>query len=171
MSRVPGFSTKFFIAQVPLNQLDNKVSIGRWGDRVQIRIIGVDPASGSDMRDDDLRTATIIKPTSQGNFNRGSTAITGGEIVIGMFVSGPPEYDAVILGVLPKTDSRYELNAAEVAQKGSTEFKTVNPYYGPLEPMAFQVRGGAKSNNKTVPTVPGKSLWDSWFKKNAAQAN
>ena len=163
----PGFSTRFFIGQVPLNQLENRVNKEkRWGDRVQVRIIGVDPAEGELTHNNDLRTAMVIRPTSQGTFNRGSSGITGGEIVIGMFVSGPPEYDAVILGVLPRTDPRYQLTAAQIDQRGSTEFKIVNPYYSKIQPMSWNVKGGAKANNTTQPTVPGQDLWDSWFSEN-----
>ena len=96
----PGFSTRFFIGQVPLNQLENRVNKEkRWGDRVQVRIIGVDPAEGELTHNNDLRTAMVIRPTSQGTFNRGSSGITGGEIVIGMFVSGPQEYDLNLINI------------------------------------------------------------------------
>ena len=86
----PGFfginPQRWFIGQVPLNQVENKVSKVKWGDRVKVRIMGYHPKDGDILKDDDLPWAIVLKPTSQGSLNRGSTAIVGGEWVIGIFL-------------------------------------------------------------------------------------
>ena len=169
-SGAPGFSANFFIGQVPLGQESNKVFADKWADRVQVRIVGADTPEGTLLHDDDLRTATVLKPTSQGNFNRGSTGIVGGEWVIGIFVSGPPEYDALILGVLGRSDGKYQLtrgNQQEVSGSfanpteeslGSTYFMPVNPWQGAIKPIG--VSAGNKVNiASTKPLVPDADEW------------
>ena len=157
-SGAPGFSANFFIGQVPLGQESNKVFADKWADRVQVRIVGADTPEGTLLHDDDLRTATVLKPTSQGNFNRGSTGIVGGEWVIGIFVSGPPEYDALILGVLGRSDGKYQITREQQKELGSTYFKAVNPWQGAIKPIS--VSGGKVSPPSLIgPLVPDEDEW------------
>ena len=70
-------TAKWWIGQVPLGQDVNKKNASGWGDRVQVRILGSDPASGTQLHDRDLRWAMVLRPGSQGTLNRGSTGIIG----------------------------------------------------------------------------------------------
>ena len=163
-SGAPGFSANFFIGQVPLGQESNKVFADKWADRVQVRIVGADTPEGTLLHDNDLRTATVLKPTSQGNFNRGSTGIVGGEWVIGIFVSGPPEYDALILGVLGRSDGKYQITREQQKEIGSTYFKAVNPWQGAIKPIG--VTAGDKVNiASTRPLVPDEDEFKSSYAK------
>ena len=161
-SGAPGFSANFFIGQVPLGQESNKVFADKWADRVQVRIVGADTPEGTLLHDDDLRTATVLKPTSQGNFNRGSTGLVGGEWVIGIFVSGPPEYDALILGVLGRSDGKYQITREQQKELGSTYFKAVNPWQGVIKPIG--VSAGQVANPTTIsPLVPDEDEFKSSY--------
>ena len=72
---------KWWIGQVPLGQDVNKKNASGWGDRVQVRILGSDPASGTQLHDRDLRWAMVLRPGSHGTLNRGSTGIIGGKSI------------------------------------------------------------------------------------------
>lgn len=52
---------RWFIGQVPLNQVENKVSKVKWGDRVKVRIMGYHPKDGDILKDEDLPWKHCIK--------------------------------------------------------------------------------------------------------------
>ena len=154
----PGFfgknPSRFWIGQVPLNQLDNKINRDRWGDRVKVRIIGYHPSEGSLLADEDLPWAVILKPTSQGSLNRGSTAIIGGEWVMGIFLDDHYE-KPLIIGVLGRSEPSYEMTQPDAIAKKSSEFLTTLNYFGTVLPTDYQTLGGTKDqSSKKAPTVP-----------------
>ena len=145
--------SRFWIGQVPLNQLDNKINRDRWGDRVKVRIIGYHPSEGSLLADEDLPWAVILKPTSQGSLNRGSTAIIGGEWVMGIFLDDHYE-KPLIIGVLGRSEPSYEMTQPDAIAKKSSEFLTTLNYFGTVLPTDYQTLGGTKDrSSKKAPTV------------------
>ena len=114
-------SVSWFIGQVPLNQTVNKTNLTKWGDRVQVRILGEDSKFGGQLPDDKLRWALVLKPTSQGTLSRGSTGIIGGEWVVGFFSNSEKE-QCFIIGSLGRTNPKYFITEAESNALQSTEF-------------------------------------------------
>lgn len=151
----PGFfgknPTRFWIGQVPLNQVANKREGNRWGDRVQVRIVGYHPAEGTLLADKDLPWAIILRPTSQGNLNRGSTSLVGGEWVMGIFLDDNYE-KPLIIGVLGKNKDEFEVNEDLALTKKSTEFKTTYDYFGAIQPQPWQLKAGEKPPLDKGPT-------------------
>ena len=147
----PGFfginPQRWFIGQVPLNQVENKVSKVKWGDRVKVRIMGYHPKDGDILKDDDLPCAIVLKPTSQGSLNRGSTAIVGGEWVIGIFLDDDYERP-MIIGVLGRTDPSAEVTLQEQNEQDSTQFKKTICWYGRISPQQFHIKSGSKPSQK-----------------------
>jgi len=149
--------TRWVIGQVVFD-VENKVNEDRWGDRVRVRLIGYDSPEGSKLADDDLRRGIVLKPTSQGSLNRGSTALVGGEWVIGFLVNdGSNKKTVMIVGVLGKSDPSYEMTQPETLARKSSEFKTTLNYFGTVLPTDYQTLGGdtgqASSKAPTVPSV------------------
>jgi hypothetical protein len=134
MSFDPGFFGKtpprWFLGQVPLGQTLNMDDPNGWGDRVKVRIVGHHPAEGGKLEDKDLDWAVILRPTSHGSLNRMSTGISGGEWVIGIFVNVDLQKPLpVILGVLGRSDPKYEVTFSEAEKKKSSEFKKTLNFY------------------------------------------
>lgn len=116
-----GEQLKPFIGQIPLGQTVNRTDPNGWGDRYQVRIHGFDPMEGTILPDKKLRWANAIKPTSQGNGNKGSIGFSGGETVFGLW--DPDTQFAVILGSLARSNPTVEMNATEQLSQGSLGFK------------------------------------------------
>jgi len=149
--------TRWVIGQVVFD-VENKVNEDRWGDRVRVRLIGYDSPEGSKLADDDLRRGIVLKPTSQGSLNRGSTALVGGEWVIGFLVNdGSNKKTVMIVGVLGKSEPSYEMTQPEAIARKSSEFLTTLNYFGSVQPTDYQTLGGdtgqASSKAPTVPSV------------------
>ena len=162
------FSGVFWIGQVPLlGQDKNKSHPAKWGDRVQVRIMGLDIKDGRKLPDADLPMALILKPTSQGNFNRGSIGIMGGEWVYGTFI--PPKNERLILGVFGRSDPRFEITDSDELNSQSTEFRTVKPHTAAWNPGTLHqvlgrgpgLPGQGPHNNFDKPT---KGEWESYTK-------
>ena len=149
----------WFIGQVALNQVANKVNKGGWGDRVQVRILGIDPKSGAKIKDQDLRWALILKPTSHGTLNYGSTGIVGGEWVMGIFIDEKVE-EPLILGSFTKQDSRYQITEGEAKSLNSTEFMKTLDYFDAIQPPGHQLVGGPKSPGAQATNLPSIDIND-----------
>lgn len=153
----PGFfgsnPQRWFIGQVPLNQVENKVSKVKWGDRVKVRIMGYHPKDGDILKDEDLPWAIVLKPTSQGALNRGSTAIVGGEWVIGIFLDDDYERP-MIIGVLGRSDPSTDVTLDDQNEQQSTQFKKTISWYGRVAPQQFHLKSGPKpSQSFQVPSA------------------
>lgn len=149
--------TRWVIGQVVFD-VENKVNEDRWGDRVRVRLIGYDSPEGSKLADDDLRRGIVLKPTSQGSLNRGSTALVGGEWVIGFLVNdGSNKKTVMIVGVLGKSDPSYEMTQPQAIAKKSSEFLTTLNYFGSIQPTDYQTFAGettrASSKSPIIPPV------------------
>lgn len=145
--------TQWVIGQVVFD-IENKLDKDRWGDRCKVRLIGYDPPEGSKLADEDLRRGIILKPTSQGSLNKGSTAIVGGEWVIGFLVNdGSNKKTVMIVGVLGRTDPSYDVTQPQAIAKKSSEFLTTLNYFGTVLPTDYQTLSGGTSS-KQEPTVP-----------------
>ena len=147
--------TRWVIGQVVFD-VENKVNEDRWGDRVRVRLIGYDSPEGSKLADDDLRRGIVLKPTSQGSLNRGSTALVGGEWVIGFLVNdGSNKKTVMIVGVLGKSEPSYEMTQPEAIARKSSEFLTTLNYFGSVQPTDYQTLGGTKDrSSKKAPIIP-----------------
>ena len=150
--------TQWVIGQVAFDA-ENKLNEDRWGDRVRVRLIGYDSPSGSVLEDNNLRRGIVLKPTSQGSLNRGSTALVGGECVIGFLVNdGSNKKTVMIVGVLGKSEPSYEMTQSEAIARKSSEFLTTLNYFGTVLPTDYQTLGGTKDqSSKKAPTVPSVS--------------
>lgn len=157
----PGFFGKnpprWWIGQVPLGQTENKTSTEKWGDRVKVRIVGYHPREGSILEDNDLPWAIILKPTNQGSLNKGSTAIGGGEWVVGIFMDDDNEIP-MIIGVLGRSESDYEVNYTQQQEQKSTEFKVPLIFAG--DNVAPEWSYGAGPESGDTPFVPNQDLFN-----------
>jgi len=155
----------WFLGQVALNQLANKVEDG-WGDRVQVRIIGIDPKSGAKLADEKLRWAMVLRPTSQGTLNRGTAALVGGEWVIGIFLDEKYE-EPLILGSFARNDPKYQVTDKKAKTLKSTEFMKTLDYFDTIQPTGFQLVGGPKSKGPKSTEVANIDINDYYkaFKK------
>jgi len=165
----PGFFGKtpprWFIGQVPLNQTENRVDPNGWGDRVKVRILGYDPSEGSKLPDKDLDWAIILRSTSHGSLNRMSTGITGGEWVIGVFVNSNIEKPLpLILGVLGRSDPKYEITSTEAEAKQSSEFKKTLNWYGTITRQLYHQVGSSQPGKK-VDQINNLNIPINYFKK------
>ena len=172
---IPGFQTNVWVGQVPMNQETNITHPKGWGDRVAVRIVGVDSKDGTDTPDADLPMATILKPTSQGNLSRGSVGIVGGEWVIGMYINGPPTLDRVIIGVLGRSDPRFEITDTMSHQMRSTEFKTIKAHTAESNtPPAHQTKGSGSvpgdGKPKNAFPIPDTDEWGDYTKDYSADS-
>lgn len=158
----PGFfgknPPKWWIGQVPLGQTDNKTEALKWGDRVKVRIMGYHPKEGNLLSDEDLPWAIILKPSSQGNLNRGSTSIIGGEWVIGIFLDDDCERP-MILGIMGRSNPGYEVTLQDQQSQQSTEFKQALPYFDSIGAQPYQLISGPGASD--TPFVPDQSQFPS----------
>lgn len=148
--------TQWVIGQVAFDA-ENKLSEDRWGDRVRVRVIGYDSPNGNVLEDNNLRRGIILKPTSQGSLNRGSTALVGGEWVLGFFVNdGSNKKDVMIVGVFGRSDPSYDVTQPQAVANKSSEFLTTLNYFGTVLPTDYQTLSGGTSSSQ-APTVPSVS--------------
>jgi hypothetical protein len=145
-----GNDYKWFIGQVPPNQLANKTQKGAWGDRVRIRIPGYH-SQGPEVTDENLPWAIIAKPTSQGSYNYGSTGLAGGEWVIGFFLDESCQIP-VITAVLGATKLENLTTLEEAKEKGTTYLKNVTRYNFGIAAKIHQQPGGSKPTAPALPT-------------------
>lgn len=154
----------WFIGQVPLNQTKNRISPDGWGDRVQVRIVGHNPAEGNQIPDDKLDWAVILRSTSHGSLNRMSTGITGGEWVIGVFANtGVTKKLPIIIGVLGRSDPTYQITSSEAEKKKSAEFKKTLNWYADIQPELYHTLNAKEPGKPASQTRP--SLSSKMFKK------
>ena len=149
----------WFIGQVALNQVANKVDEGRWGDRVQVRILGLDPKTGAKLEDAKLRWALVLRPTSQGSLSMGSSGLVGGEWVMGIFLDEKFE-EPLILGSFSRTDLRYQVTENETKNLKSTEFMKTLDYFDAIQPAPYQLVGGPKSPGPQATSVSNIDIQD-----------
>lgn len=101
----------YWEGQVIPNAEDNETSTEGHGFRVKVRIFfstlpngkGCDSVDAT-IKNEDLRTATIVMPTTHGTKNRLSHGIRGGENVCGYFMD-PEGQIPRITGVLARTNT------------------------------------------------------------------
>jgi hypothetical protein len=165
----PGFfgksPPKWFIGQVPLGQSVNTLDPRGWGDRVKVRIVGYHPAEGSKLADQDLDWAIILRTTSHGSLNRMSVGITGGEWVIGVFINADLQKPLpLILGVLGRSDPKYEITFSEAEAKKSSEFKKTLNWYENIKPQLYHILG-SKEPGKKIEQQNNLSIPSNYFKK------
>lgn len=118
-------NNKWFLGQVPPCHNQHKEGI-LWedahGDRVKVRIPGMHPmASNEDATeviDDDLPWAIVAKPTTNGYRNYQSSAIWGGEWVIGFFMDEDCQIPVItqVLGVNIKGGIKESINGTTLGQ-------------------------------------------------------
>jgi hypothetical protein len=162
-----GNNYKWFIGQVPPSknqyQKDDIKWSDAWGDRVKVRIPGIHPQDNT-IKDDDLPWAIIAKPTSQGNFNGGSTGIMGGEWVIGFFMDESNQIP-IITHVLGVNIVGNAADAQKLKQLGSTFFQHIRRYDGTgLAPGNSEVSGGSTKSSGTVGPSISKDTFSSAVK-------
>lgn len=146
-----GHDYKWFIGQVPPNQLANKTEKGAWGDRVRIRIPGYH-SQGPEVTDDHLPWAIIAKPTSQGSYNHGSTGLSGGEWVTGYFLDESCQIP-VITHVLGSNQIQNLTTLEEAKAAGTTYLKNVTRYNFGIAAANHQQKGGSKPSAAAQPTA------------------
>lgn len=152
-----GSKYKWFIGQIPPGQ--NQMVGGAdwktaWGNRVRVRIPAIHSRLGANTPDDKLPWAIIAKPTSQGYLNGGSTAIIGGEWVIGFWLDSD-SMNPQIPVITAIFDVNYEDSGIKQGNNRSTEFKKVDRYWM-FEPADYQKIGG------TTPTTQAKPSSDAF---------
>lgn len=135
---------EIFIGQIPPNQIQDKISSDGWGDRVKIRIANY---HSPDTPDDQLPWAIVERSTSQGNANRGSTGLCGGEWVRGYFIDGIP----VICNVLSRGTYENNISLQTAKQNKSTGFKNITRYNS-FSAHSGQIIGGPRPNQPAKPT-------------------
>jgi hypothetical protein len=126
---------RWWIGQVPPASTP---TIDTWGERVPVRIIGYHPLDGAVLPDSDLPLALICKPTTVGSDNRQSSAITGGEIVVGCFIDGDDGQQPLITGYIDKYVNENTTSIQDSLQNNSTELQSV-PY---SDPARWRILGG-----------------------------
>ena len=156
-----GNSPKFWIGHVPPFQTKNKTDANRWGDRVEVRIMGYHPAEGTKLSDNKLPWAVILRPTSHGSLNRTSTGIVGGETVFGFFLDEKGTEPAII-GVLARTGADVDIPTDQASREQSTGFKRIDPFHGTIQPSSYQLAGGEGSGSQQPVQLPTQDF----FKKN-----
>ncbi|MFZ9353914.1 MAG: hypothetical protein ACO25L_03770 [Candidatus Nanopelagicales bacterium] len=143
---------EFFIAQVAPGQ--NQYCKGaKWeeahGDRVKIRIPGKHPSS-SEIPDERLPWAVVLKPTSHGNRNGGSSGIWGGEWVMCCWLDEAKQIPAIIQ-VFGNNISEFDIRGSK---NGTTEFKRVDRFNCGIDAANTQIVGSSKK--PTGPAQPTK---------------
>ena len=127
---------RWFVGQVPAQVSPSE---NTWGERVPVRIFGYHTPDGSVLPDTELPLALILKPVTAGAANRQSSAIVGGEFVVGFFLDGDDAQQPVITGVIDKyvaNTSDKDLQSA--LNDKSTGFQSV-PYYAGDQIPAWRV--------------------------------
>jgi hypothetical protein len=147
---------RWWLGQVPPNSTPSQDT---WGERVPVRILGYHPEDGSILPDDQLPLALISKPTTAGAGNRASSAIEGGEFVIGFFLDGDDGQQPIITGVIDKSVSRSEISSTDANNRKSTGFFSTN-YYSQNNIPAWRVSAAQKNPDpepvsETLQTVAG----------------
>ena len=148
-----GINPKLWIGQVAPNQTLNKKVGNLWGDRVKVRIMGLHPKEGVFLPDSKLPWAIILRPTSNGYFNRVSTGLSGGEFVVGFFLDDDCQQPCII-GVLAQTGGDVDISVDEAIQQQSTEFKRINTFHGLIQPSFYQILGGEGSGSQQPTQLP-----------------
>lgn len=131
---------KPFIGQIPLGQTDNKIDPSGWADRYQVRIQGYDPYEGSILSDSNLRWGIAVKPTSQGNGNKGSVGFVGGETVFGLW--DPDSQFTLILGSIARSNPAVEKTAQQQVSDGSLGFKLPNIFNSKNPAQGWNFKSG-----------------------------
>jgi len=150
----PGPVVRIVVAQVQVQQVGVRVLLRHRHLRVDHRLELANAVHEQVLADEDLPWAVILKPTSQGSLNRGSTAIIGGEWVMGIFLDDHYE-KPLIIGVLGRSEPSYEMTQPDAIAKKSSEFLTTLNYFGTVLPTDYQTLGGTKDqSSKKAPTVP-----------------
>jgi hypothetical protein len=151
----PGFFGKspprWFIGQVAMDQTSNKTSYEGWGDRVKVRIMGYHPKEGTLLPDSDLPWAIVLRPSTHGSLNRTSTALGGGEWVVGIFLDDDSE-KPMIIGVLGRTDPSYDVSGNDIKSQKSTEFQRTLNWYGDVTPQNYHLK--TTTTPSSTPLVP-----------------
>lgn len=98
----------WWIGQIPPEESHRgQINGAGWGNRYKVRILGYDSPKPSDLKDDDVRWAQVLLPTTAGSgaANQATTvSISPGDTVFGFFLDGAPDYSLpVILGVFGRT--------------------------------------------------------------------
>ena len=145
-----GKEYKWFVGQVPPNQLANKKEQGAWGDRVKVRIQGYHPQC-PEVTDENLPWAIIAKPTSQGSYNYGSTGLAGGEWVTWYFLDEACQIP-VITHVLGSSQIGNKIGLSKAQEAKTTNFKNVTRYNYGITAANHQQKGGAKPAAAAKPT-------------------
>ena len=140
----------WWIGQLPPNQLGDKYYRDGW-DRVKVRILTIHSKSGTQVPDKDLQWAMVERPTTQGNFNRGSTGLSGGEWVRGYFMDEQNQVP-VISAVITKSVSGELADLNSVKSKQSTEFRNITAFNAGFPAPAHRVVGGPKPSAPATPT-------------------
>lgn len=152
---------KWWVGQVPSGQTDNKLDPKKWGDRVKVRIMGYHPA-GPLLPDSDLPWALVLKPTSQGNGNKGSTGVVGGEWVMGFFLDDDCQLP-IITGVLGRSNSNVDISANQQQSQGTTYFQNVNIFTSRNPASGWNYKSGdtGTPNGQKQPISPSQSFYNS----------
>ena len=152
----PGFFGKnpprWFIGQVPLDQTENKTNVEGWADRVKVRIMGYHPFEGPILEDKDLPWAIMLRPSTHGSLNKMSTAIVGGEWVVGIFLDDDYE-KPMIIGVLGRTDPSYTITGSQIKNNKSSEFKRTPSFIPPPKYQLLKSKSN-RSNQTNATGIP-----------------
>lgn len=97
----------WWIGQIPPEgNHHGQINGAGWGNRYKVRILGYDSPKPSELKDDDVRWAQVLLPTTAGSgaANQSSSiSISPGDIVFGFFLDGNDANVPVILGVFGRT--------------------------------------------------------------------
>ena len=115
---------RWFIAQVPPGETPDSDT---WGERVRIRVFGHDTPDGTVLPNQDLFYAKIAKSVAAGFDNRQSSAIVGGETVIGFFMDGEEGQEPVITGIIDRYVNYSGTTIQDSFANGSTNFQSTPP--------------------------------------------
>lgn len=151
-----GYNYRWFIGQVPPKKNQYQCDVkwkDAWGDRVKVRIPGIHPQDNR-IKDDDLPWAIVAKPTSQGNFNGGTSGIMGGEWVIGFFLDESNQIP-IITHVLGVNLVGNGADAQKLSSLGSTFFQHISRFSGTgLSAGVSETTGGPKPTSFVGKDIP-----------------
>lgn len=160
-----------FLGQVPLNTVANKREGNAWGDRAQVRVVGYHSPDGNVIEDKDLPWAIVLKPGSQGNLNRGSTGLVGGEWVVGFFLDdGGNKKNFMIIGILGKSIDEYEVTEDQAKEWKSTRFGRTYDFFGEIQPQPWQLKAGEQPPLDQEPALPSPAQFGLGPNSEAASA-
>lgn len=129
-----------FIGQIPLGQTVNRTDPDGWGDRFQVRIQGYDAKEGNVLSDKNLRWGVVVKPTSQGNGNKGSIGFSGGETVFGLW--DPDSQFTLILGSLSRSNPTVQAGVSEQLSQGSLGFRLPQIFNSKNPALSWNYKSG-----------------------------